>query len=137
MNSGNLGRLPLTALQSDVCLRSRVTLTAFCIRRTAASASSSARLRVQSFVFILKLLILLKFLIVCHAMPHAYGFAVIPSGMDIPGFAVTSLQVVYLPALYLLRECLYTLFFFEKVEGLREAEKSFLLLIKKKVFPLP
>ena len=28
-----------------------------------------------------------------------------------------------------------TLFFFEKVEGFREAEKSFLLLIKKKVFP--
>ena len=57
-----------------------------------------------------KLLIFLKFLIVCHALPHAYGFAVIPSGMDIPGFAVTSLQVVYLPALYLLRESLYTLF---------------------------
>ena len=34
-----------------------------------------------------KLLIFLKFLIVCHAQPHAYGFAVIPSGMDIPGFA--------------------------------------------------
>ena len=48
--------------------------------------------------FILKLLILLKFLIVCHVQPHAYGFAVI------------SLQVVYLPALYLLRDSLYTLF---------------------------
>ena len=34
--------------------------------------------------FILKLLILLKFLIVCHALPHAYGFAVIPSGMRTP-----------------------------------------------------
>jgi hypothetical protein len=30
-----------------------------------------------------------------------------------------------------------TLFFFEKVVGFREAEKSFLLLIKKKVFPPP
>ena len=60
--------------------------------------------------FILKLLILLKFPIVYHALPHAYGFAVIPSGMDIPGFAVTSLQVVYLTALLLLRAGLYTLF---------------------------
>ena len=50
-----------------------------------------------------KLLIFLKFLIVCHAQPYAYGFAVIPNGMDIPGFAVTSLQVVHLPALYLLQ----------------------------------
>ena len=55
--------------------------------------------------------------------------------------ALTSLTLVNrsllaaLTALYLLRESLYTLFFFEKVEGLREAEKSFLLLIKKKVFP--
>ena len=49
-NLGNLRNLPLTALQSSVCLRSRVTLTAFGISRTSASASSSARLRVQSFV---------------------------------------------------------------------------------------
>ena len=36
-----------------------------------------------------KLLIFLKFLkllIICHALPFAYGFAVIPNGMDIPGF---------------------------------------------------
>ncbi|MBR1965746.1 MAG: hypothetical protein IKA22_03970, partial [Lentisphaeria bacterium] len=45
-----------------------------------------------------KLLIFLKFLIICHALPHAYGFA------------ITSLQVVYLPALLLLRAGLYTLF---------------------------
>ena len=38
--------------------------------------------------FILKLLILLNFLIVCHVLPHAHGFAVIQNGMDIPGFAV-------------------------------------------------
>ena len=38
--------------------------------------------------FILKLLILLNFLIVCHVLPHAHGFAGIPNGMVIPGFAV-------------------------------------------------
>ena len=79
----SLGNLPLTALQPGIYQRSRVTLTAFGISRTAASASSSARLRVQSFVFILKLLIFLKFLSVCHSLPFAYGFAVIPNGMDI------------------------------------------------------
>ena len=68
--------MPLTALQSGVCLRSRVTLTAFSISRTTAAASSSARLRVQSFVFILNFLNFLKFPIVYHALPHAHGFAV-------------------------------------------------------------
>ena len=53
------------------------------VNRSLFAALTALYLLRESF----KLLIVLKFLIVCHALPHAYGFAVIPSGMDIPGFA--------------------------------------------------
>ena len=53
------------------------------VNRSLLAALTALYLLRESF----KLLIFLKFLIVCHALPHAYGFAVIPSGMDIPGFA--------------------------------------------------
>ena len=72
--------------------------------------------------FILKLLILLKFLIVCHAQPYAFRLC------------RNMIPVPYSERAYVLYSK-NTLFFFEKVEGLREAEKSFFLLIKKKVFP--
>ena len=40
-----------------------------------------------------KLLIFLKFLIVCHALPHAYGFAAIPTGWTTPALPhASSLQ---------------------------------------------
>ena len=106
MNLGNLGRLPLTALQPGLYLRSRVTLTAFDISRSHASASATDRLREQSFVFSLNFLNFLKFLIVCHALvfvmplPQAYGFAVIPNGMDIPGSAVSCFK---LPIIQIIR----------------------------------
>ena len=87
-NLGNLRNLPLTALQSGVCLRSRVTLTAFGISRTSASASSSARLRVQSFVLSLNSLSSLNSLL--FVMPSHTPF----------GFAVTSQQLVHRPAAY-------------------------------------
>ena len=38
--------------------------------------------------FFLNLLNFLKLLIACHSLLFAYGFAVIPNGMDISGFAV-------------------------------------------------
>ena len=68
----------MTALQSYIYFRSRVTPTVFC----------SSLSGVQSFVFIFNLLTLLKFLIVYHTLLFSYGFAVISAGMDIPGFAV-------------------------------------------------
>ena len=59
------------------------------VNRSLLAALTALYLLRESF----KLLIFLKFLIVCHALPHAYGFAAIPTGWTTPALPhASSLQ---------------------------------------------